>query len=230
MVRHFLLQGQRLLPDIRGKDVFFQNCIACHGFESRMAKIKRDEDGWRSRVQYMRDAMGYFIAEPRRGFTDAKAEDVVYFLNQAFGEDSVLPRSPADLPGYQETVRKFSDEALKIVYVEYETPGPDRMPWSAHPGQGWQILGSLLRACQQDRAARSGDRQDGGISGAEHRHGGDPFRGAGARRLGLADRAGLRQARQMGSADQGDHRVPGRLGASTPSRSRPTAWCGRPAG
>ena len=37
------------------------------------------------------------------------------------------------LPGYQETVHKFSDEALKIVYVEYETPGPSRMPWSAYP-------------------------------------------------------------------------------------------------
>ena len=22
---------------------------------------------------------------------------------------------------------------MKIVYVEYELPGPDRMPWSAHP-------------------------------------------------------------------------------------------------
>jgi streptogramin lyase/cytochrome c5 len=133
-------QGQRLLPDIRGKDVFFKNCVACHGFESRMAKVKRDEDGWRARVNYMRDAMGFFIAEPRRGFTDEKAEDVISFLTQAFGEDSVLPRSPADLPGYAETVHRFSDEALKIVYVEYETPGPDRMPWSAHPdkdGKFW---------------------------------------------------------------------------------------------
>ena len=50
-------QGQKLLPDIRGKDTFFQHCIACHGFQSRMAMIKRDEDGWRSRVAYMRDAM-----------------------------------------------------------------------------------------------------------------------------------------------------------------------------
>jgi virginiamycin B lyase len=88
----------------------------------------------------MREAMAFFIGEERRGFTDDKAEDVVYFLNQSFGEDSVLPRSPADLPDYAATVRKFSDEALKIVYVEYETPGPNRMPWSAHPdkdGKFW---------------------------------------------------------------------------------------------
>ena len=24
---------------------------------------------------------------------------------------------------------------MKIVYVEYEMPGPDRMPWSAHPAK-----------------------------------------------------------------------------------------------
>jgi hypothetical protein len=54
-------------------------------------------------------------------------------MNHVFGEESVLPRSPADLPQYKDTVRNFSDEALKIVYAEYETPGPNRMPWSAHP-------------------------------------------------------------------------------------------------
>jgi virginiamycin B lyase len=27
----------------------------------------------------------------------------------------------------------LSDDGLKIVYVEYDTPGPNRMPWSAHP-------------------------------------------------------------------------------------------------
>src|SRR5579862_5427375 len=37
--------------------------------------------------------------------------------------------SPTEVPGYQETVHHFSDEALKIIYVEYETPGPNRMPW-----------------------------------------------------------------------------------------------------
>ena len=51
-------QGQKLLPDIRGKDTFFQHCIACHGFQSRIANVKRDEDGIRSRVAYMREAMG----------------------------------------------------------------------------------------------------------------------------------------------------------------------------
>src|SRR2546421_5996943 len=98
-----------------------------------MATVTRNEDGWRARVNYMRDAMAYFIMRPQNDFTDQKAEDITQYINHVFGEESVLPKSPAEVPGYKETVRSFSDEALNIVYVEYETPGPDRMPWSAHP-------------------------------------------------------------------------------------------------
>jgi virginiamycin B lyase len=135
-----MYQGKKLLPDARGKDVYFQHCMACHGFESRMATATRDEDGWRDRVNFMRDAMGYFVSDPRFGFNDAKAEDVVYYLNHVFGEESVLPKSPADLPKYKDEVRAFGDKAMKIVYVEYELPGANRMPWSAHPdkaGKFW---------------------------------------------------------------------------------------------
>lgn len=128
-----MYQGKELLPEGRGKDVYFQHCMACHGFESRMAPVTRDEDGWRDRVNYMRDAMGFFVNDPRFGFNDQKAEDVVYYLNHVFGEDSVLPKSPSDVPKYKDEVRPFSDKALKIVYVEYELPGANRMPWSAHP-------------------------------------------------------------------------------------------------
>ena len=126
-------QGEKLLPDERGKALFFQHCTACHGFESRMAAVKRDADGWRDRVTYMREAMGFFINRPQLQFTDQKADDIAHFLNFAFGEDSTMAASPASLPGYKETVHHFSDEALKIVYVEYEMPGPSRMPWSAYP-------------------------------------------------------------------------------------------------
>jgi virginiamycin B lyase len=126
-------QGKKLLPEARGKDLLFTHCMACHGFESRMAAVTRDEDGWRDRVNYMREAMGFFVGDPRFGFNDQKAEDVVYYINAMFGEDSKLPKSPADLPQYQSEVRPFADEAMKIVYVEYDLPGPNRMPWSAHP-------------------------------------------------------------------------------------------------
>ena len=50
-------QGQVLLPDARGKKTLFDNCMSCHGFQSRMAATVRDEDGWRDRVTFMREAM-----------------------------------------------------------------------------------------------------------------------------------------------------------------------------
>src|SRR5579864_7169265 len=128
-------QGKKLLPEARGKDVLFANCMACHGFQSRMAAVIRDEDGWRDRVNFMREAMGFFVMDPRFGFNNQKFEDVVYYINQMFGEESKLPKSPADLPQYKDEVRPFGDDALKIVYVEYDTPGPNRMPWSAHPAK-----------------------------------------------------------------------------------------------
>src|SRR5215813_10514606 len=43
-------QGMKLLPDARGKDLLFTHCMACHGFESRMAAVVRNEDGWRDRM------------------------------------------------------------------------------------------------------------------------------------------------------------------------------------
>jgi streptogramin lyase len=135
-----LVQGQQLLPADEGKDLLFKHCFACHGFESRMAAVTRNEDGWRARVNYMKDAMGFFIMRPQNEFTDEKGEKIIQYLTKVFGEDSILPKSPTEVPGYADTVRKFSDEALKIVYVEYETPGPDRMPWAAHPdkdGKFW---------------------------------------------------------------------------------------------
>src|SRR5262245_30699290 len=127
-----ILQGIELLPNARGKDVLVNDCMSCHGFQSKMAATVRDLDGWRSRVEYMREAMRSSLAD-RRGFTDKQAEDITFYINEMFGQDSVLPKSPAELPGYKATLTEFPDEALKIVYVDYELPGPDRFPWTAHP-------------------------------------------------------------------------------------------------
>jgi streptogramin lyase len=127
-----IYQGLQLLPDARGKAVLAENCLGCHGFQSKMAATVRDEDGWRSRVEFMREAMHASLAG-RRGFSDQQADDVVFYLNHVFGENSALPKSPADLPHYKDTVLQFSDEALKIVYVDYDMPGPTRFPWTAHP-------------------------------------------------------------------------------------------------
>jgi virginiamycin B lyase len=129
-----MYQGKTLFPEGKGKDVLTGRCWACHGFETRMASVTRDEDGWKDRVAYMREAMGFFLNNPRNPFTDQNGADVAAYLNSLFGQDSILPKSPAEMPAYKDVVHApFSDEAMKIVYVEYELPGPNRMPWSAAP-------------------------------------------------------------------------------------------------
>jgi virginiamycin B lyase len=64
---------------------------------------------------------------------DEQADRVASFIAAAFGPDSELPKSPADLPEYKNVARTFDDDAMNIVYVEYDLPGPNRMPWSAAP-------------------------------------------------------------------------------------------------
>src|SRR4051794_34973853 len=126
-----ILQGIELMPNDRGKDVLMEDCMSCHGFQSKMAATVRDLDGWRDRVEFMREAMRASLAD-RRGFSDKQAEDVSYYINEMFGPDSQLPKSPAEMPNYKDTLTQFSDEALKIVYVDYEMPGPNGFPWTAH--------------------------------------------------------------------------------------------------
>jgi len=125
-------QATQLFPPARGRDLIFSQCNICHQFQSRMASVHRDLDGWRDRVAYMREAM-HFSIFLNKHFSDQDAEDVATYLTSLFGPDSVLPKSAADAPGYEKTVRPFSSEAMNIVYVEYDMPGPSRMPFSAAP-------------------------------------------------------------------------------------------------
>jgi virginiamycin B lyase len=78
----------------------------------------------------MRDAMGFQLG---RRFDDEKANEVISYLNRVFGTDATTPRSPAELPAYKDTVRPFSDDAMNIVYVEYDVSGTKGLPWSAAP-------------------------------------------------------------------------------------------------
>ena len=126
------LQGLRLLPDLPGKQELFGTCMACHGFQGKMAAVSRDEDGWRDRVAFMRESMRASLGD-RRGFDDEKAERMTQYLTKLFSEESILPKSPTLSPDYAATVEKFDDEALKIVYVDYDMPGPNRFPWTAQP-------------------------------------------------------------------------------------------------
>jgi streptogramin lyase len=140
-----IYQGILLLPNLPGKNVLFAEgndvasrdsaCAVCHSFQKKMAPYIRTETEWRSRVEFMKETMHCCTGNQKTSAQDEK--DLVSYLTAVFGPKSVLPASPADDPRYQATVNPISDEALNIVYVEYELPGPDRMPWSAVPdGKG----------------------------------------------------------------------------------------------
>ena len=125
-------QAKKLFPPAKGKDLIFSQCNICHQFQSRMASVTRDEEGWKDRIAFMREAMHFSIFLGPH-FSDQDAADVASYLTSLFGPDSVLPKFASDMPGYKETVRPFSSEAMNIVYVEYDMPGPTRMPFSAAP-------------------------------------------------------------------------------------------------
>ena len=123
-------QGDNLLPSGKGKDLLNQHCFECHAFQSRMASVHRDQEGWTQAVNYMRTVMGYRLT----AFTDEDAAIVIPYLTSVFGLDSEVPPTVETMPEYKNLVHApFSDEAMKIVYVTYELPGPNRMPFSAFP-------------------------------------------------------------------------------------------------
>lgn len=123
-------QGEKLLPEGKGKDLLRSNCFECHHFQSRMTTTPQNEAGWKAKVNYMRESEGYRGEISR--LSDQDYAEIVSYLTKNFGTDSHTP-SPAVLPGYKETVRPFSNAAMKIVYVDYEMPGPNRYPFSAAP-------------------------------------------------------------------------------------------------
>ena len=95
-----------------------------------MASVVRDADGWKDRVQYMQDAMHFSLSWR---LTNDDAAEAATYLNSVFGTDTTVPRDPSILPDYPSTIRAFVPEAMKMVYVEYDMPSPNRMPFSAAP-------------------------------------------------------------------------------------------------
>ena len=128
-------QGRQLLPktkdhDLSHQDIFFKTCFqSCHSFQNKMAPFAWDADGWRQRVEYMRDVM--LVGEGPR-MSDQRLEDFVSYLTTAFGPNSPKPASPEDMPDYKSLLRPFSPAAMNIAYVEYDFPAQSGIgPWSA---------------------------------------------------------------------------------------------------
>src|ERR1700690_4194626 len=65
-------QARKFWPPAKGKDLIDANCSTCHLFQTRMASVTRDADGWRDRVEYMRTAMHFSLAK----VTDQDADDI----------------------------------------------------------------------------------------------------------------------------------------------------------
>ncbi len=122
-------QGNVLFPDAPGKKPLFNVCFACHGFESRMADKGYDLAGWQARVKYMTTSMSFFT---HGRISEQEEKDVATYINSLFGKDRTLPKSPEAMPKYKDTVHApYGDEALRMVYVDYEMPNPSSFPWSA---------------------------------------------------------------------------------------------------
>jgi hypothetical protein len=98
-----LYQGEKLIPNIRGKEMIFgptsnfrdAPCQICHGFQTRMASVSRDAEGAKDRVDYMRTRMHFLLGSM---VNDEQADRVASFIADAFGPESLLPKTPADLP------------------------------------------------------------------------------------------------------------------------------------
>jgi hypothetical protein len=56
-----MYQAQTLLPEGKGKDLLFGTCASCHGFQTRMASTGRDLEGWKDRVNFMRQFVHFFL-------------------------------------------------------------------------------------------------------------------------------------------------------------------------
>jgi virginiamycin B lyase len=154
-----IYQAKMLWPESKAKDTIFEKCFVCHGFQTRMASVRRDEDGWKDRVKYMRDSMRFSLSWQ---FTDQDAAEVSAYLTSLYGPKSVLPKSPEEMPQYKQTLRAVSSEAMNIAYVEYDMPGPSRMPFSAVPAKDGYIwipnFGAANKISRLD--AKTGEMKD----------------------------------------------------------------------
>ena len=122
-------QERQLFPEAPGKAALFNFCHACHGAQSRMVGKGHEKEGWAALVSYMTGSFSYFLSGR---VTEQDEKDLAEYMTALFGKNSILPKSPEDHPKYKDTVHApFSDEALKIVYVDYEMPTRSSFPWSA---------------------------------------------------------------------------------------------------
>ena len=128
-------QAGVLLPDAKGKDVLLQECFNCHAFDT-IGTARHDRDGWLQAIDFMRQ-VGVATISSEVG------DQVADYLATVYGPDSDTPQSPAQLPKYQGVKQDrdhFSDDALNIVYVDYQLTGdPKDRPGTGRPDKDGNI-------------------------------------------------------------------------------------------
>ena len=144
-------QAGVLLPDAKGKSVLLQECFNCHAFDT-IGVARRDRDGWLAAIDVMRQV----------GAADIRpevADQVAGYLEAVYGPDSSTPQSPAQLAKYQDVKQErdyFSDDALNIVYVDYQLTGePKDRPGSGKQdkdGNIWMEMGGGLSKLNPETA------------------------------------------------------------------------------
>ena len=137
-------QAGVLLPDAPGKWELVQQCFNCHALGKIGAVGRHDHEGWMNAIDVMRQ-LGVARINPN---VAGQAAD---YLAAAFGPDSTTPLSPAQMPDYakvKQDLNGFSDEALNVVYVDYELTGdPKDRPGTAKPdkdGNLWMEMSAGL--------------------------------------------------------------------------------------
>ena len=82
-----LYQGKKLMPEGKGKELLTSQCLACHGYQTRMAAPQRDRAAWVQAINYMRQSEHARLANH---INDQDAETLVSFLDSTFGVESKL--------------------------------------------------------------------------------------------------------------------------------------------
>jgi len=136
-------QAYALLPEQEGKQQFIK-CMNHHGFP---LQERQTPEGWEGIINYMK------LLRPRLGEPTSQTEKdldaALDYVKTVLTVDGPLPASPAAMPGYSKLRREFGDDAMKIVYVDYDLPGSSgaRMPARGdvggeseyHPGMPMQF-------------------------------------------------------------------------------------------
>lgn len=127
-----------VLPERPGKTEAISSCSLCHGLRWQ-SLYPRDLTGWKIAVNGMWKEFPFIFGPPekkrrkdeipgRLELTPQKVELIASYYASAFGPEASLPAYPPITPrGY------YSDDALQIVFVDYDMPTRRAFPWSGWP-------------------------------------------------------------------------------------------------